>query len=86
MINSRDDYDCPMRATRSSATKKVCQVRALAGEHLPARSRDPVIPPSSLSRLLDPASLNQPLLLEAIEGGIQRCDMKADRAVGPLVD
>src|SRR5947209_5434011 len=42
--------------------------------------------PSALADALDPAPFDQPAVLEAIQGGVQRRDVKADGPARPRVD
>src|SRR5688572_10247560 len=71
------------------AIDRLCEVlpdRSLPHEHAAPAGRQTVITAAALTGFLHPAALDQPLRFEAIEGWIQRGDMKRDRAVGALVD
>src|SRR5690348_8650504 len=58
----------------------------LAGEDGPSVARDAIVAPPPLSRFLDPAPFDQPLVLEPVERGIERRYVKTDRAAGALAD
>src|SRR6266850_5469625 len=58
----------------------------LPAEHLPPRGRQLVVAAAALRRLLDPATLDEPPRLEAIEKGIERGDVEAERAARPRLD
>src|SRR6185503_1949472 len=55
---------------------------ALLRQHPPAFRSEPIAASAPLARLLDPASENPFSVLELVEEGIQRGDMKRQQPVG----
>src|SRR3954468_467444 len=50
-------------------------------QRLPPRRGEAVVTAPPLARLLDPAALEEPLRLQAVQEGIERCDVVSERAV-----
>src|SRR5262249_51110696 len=61
-------------------------VRALAGQDLPARLRDPVVVAAALARLLHPAAAQPTAVLQPVEGRVQGGEREAQRAAGAGLD
>src|SRR5215831_14320187 len=65
---------------------KCCPGLALTSQNFPALRCQPVDAPTTLARLLDPHSLDPRALFEPIEQGIERVDVKGERATGSRAD
>src|SRR5262249_19348982 len=59
---------------------------ALRGEDVGAGRRQPVEAPAALPGLLDPAALDPPALLQAVQEGIEGCNAERNRAAGAGLD
>ena len=60
--------------------------RALARENLPSGRGQLVVAPPPLARALDPSTVDEALVLEPVQRGIERRDVEVDGAVRPLFD
>jgi hypothetical protein len=65
---------------------KCLPAAALRSQNLLAGGCEAVITPASLAALFNPSALNPSALFEAIEQGIEGCDIEADSAAGALFD
>src|SRR5215470_6525113 len=59
---------------------------ALGIERGPARGGQAVAASAAGAGALDPAALDQAAALEAVERGIERCDVESERTVGSAID
>src|SRR5262245_41415787 len=66
--------------------RKLLPLLPLLGENLAAFHGQPIVTPSSLSRLLDPAALDPPAFFKPVQQVIQRRHVKSQRAARAALD
>src|SRR5215217_1712366 len=70
----------------AQSRNEVGPVFALPRKRRPAQWRDAVVAAPALAGFLDPAALQPPSLLEAVQRGIQGREREAEPSASPLVD
>ena len=82
----RPNQACSSPVTRRTASTKGFPSLPLLGQDAPPFSRHLVEPPTAFVGLLDPGALDPAPLLEAIEQGVERVDVKLQLATRPCLD